>query len=149
MAQAVFSSPLARCLDSARAIYPNSEIITLESLACFDYGVFAGKSYSEVAQDKRFKGWATSGQMSAFPGGEDPYAFASRCGLAVREVIGCAQRYRLERVSVITHRSVIEAILARQSVPRHLYADYHVDHGGGFVTRCKASLQSLKVLSRF
>lgn len=134
-AQAVFSSPLIRSLESAYAIYPEASITTLAQLADFDYGALAGKSYSEVIADKLFEAWAFSKKLTALPGGELPYAFFSRCSQALREIAGCARKYGLERISVVTHKLVISAMLQNRSMPGHPYCDYHPDYGGGFVTR--------------
>ena len=57
-AQAVFSSPLTRCVESARVIYPNSEIIVDEQLAAFNYGIFSGMNYSDIIKHGQFEQWA-------------------------------------------------------------------------------------------
>lgn len=145
VADAVFSSPLIRCADSARAIYPYSEIIVLERLTAFDYGEFSGKSYSEIIADKKFAHWARVDQLAAFPGGEAPYAFFGRCGEALREIIDHARAKGLEKVSVITHQSVIGAILRRHSIPHSLYNDYNLDYGASLATVCKTEPVALKV----
>ena len=147
-AQAVFSSPLVRSLESARAIYPREEIIELGQLTDFDYGVFAGKNYSEVASDKQFKAWADSKILTALPGGEPPYAFLSRCGAALREIIDHTRKNNLERISVITHQLVIGAMLQRENMPGYIYCDYHPDYGGGFVTHLEEGVRWLRVLKK-
>lgn len=148
VADAVFSSPLIRCTDSARAIYPYSEIIVLERLAAFDYGEFSGKSYSEIIADKQFAHWAKADQLAAFPGGEAPYAFFGRCGAALREIIDHARTKGLQKVSVITHKSVIEAILQRYSIPNSLYNDYNLDYGASLTAVCQIEPAALRVLGK-
>jgi len=147
-AQAVFSSPLVRCLESARAIYPRAEIIELDHLSAFDYGIFAGKSYNEIVTDKRFKIWANSRMLTAMPGGESPYVFLSRCGQALREIADHAWKNRLENVSAITHQLVIGAMLKWGNMPGCLYCDYHPDYGSGIMTIHREGLGGLSVLKK-
>ena len=148
-ADAVFSSPLTRSMDSARAIYGHAGIAVLEQLTAFDYGDFSGKSYSEIATDKQFAHWADDAQLSAFPGGEAPYAFTNRCSETLREMIAHAQERGLQNVSVVTHQSVIGAILQRHSIPSCLYTNHHLDYGDALTTVCNAESEALKVRETF
>jgi len=148
-AQAVFSSPLARCVESARAIYPYSEIIVAGQLASFDYGAFSGKDYVDIIADKQFEDWAKADQLLALPGGEAPYAFIGRCGEALRTIAAHVQKNKFESVSVVTHQAVISAILQRYSTSHCLYKDYQLDYGGGLTAACKTETMALKVLRMF
>ena len=148
-ADAVFSSPLARCAESARAIYPDAKIILSEKLAAFDYGVFSGKSYSDIIEDEQFGDWAQSDQLLAFPGGEAPYVFIGRCGEALRAIIAHVQQKALARVSVVTHQAVIGAILQSHSMPHCFYKNYHLSNGVGISAACNTQTASLKVLKRY
>jgi len=146
---AVFSSPLIRCVESARAIYPNAEIIIAEQLTAFDYGAFSGKTYGDIISQEQFKDWAKADYLQAFPQGETPHAFIARCGEALHTIIAHAQKEVLQSVSVITHHAVIGAILQRYSVPHCFYRDYPLGFGGGISATCKAQSASLRVLETF
>ena len=145
-ADAVFSSPLARCLDSARTIYPDLEIIVSERLSAFDYGVFSGSSYSDIVAHEQFADWAKSDHLRAFPQGESPHAFIGRCGEAMHTIIAHARQKELQRVSVITHQAVISAILQRYCIPYCLYRDYKLDYGAGISLACQTDAVALKLL---
>ena len=148
-ADAVFSSPLMRCTESARVIYPYSNTIVTELLADFDYGEFSGKAYGEIIAHEQFGNWAKADTLRAFPGGEAPYIFIGRCLEALREVIAYMQQGRLASASIVTHQAVIRAILQRNCLPHCVYGDYKLDYGGGITVECDAHTTALKMLERF
>ena len=147
-AQVVFSSPLARSLESAHAIYPKAQIIELEQLTDFDYGVFAGKSYEEIVADKQFGIWTSSNVLTTIPGGESPYGFLNRCSRALWEIANYAKKNGLEKVSVVTHRLVIAAMLRQGDMPGCLYCDYRTSYGSAIVTTHKEGRGGLYVLKK-
>ena len=143
---AVFSSPLVRCVDSARIIYPYSEIIIVKQLTAFDYGAFSGKTYGDIVSHEQFADWAKSDYLRAFPQGESPHAFIGRCGEAMHTIIAHARQKELQRVSVITHQAVIGAIMQRYCIPYCLYRDYKLDYGAGVSLACRTDAVALKLL---
>ena len=50
----VFSSPLSRCTETARLIYPALKPIPIEELIEYDFGEFDGKAPKSFIKNRRF-----------------------------------------------------------------------------------------------
>lgn len=71
---AIYSSPLARCLDTAAAIGRacGSDPISLPELIDINYGVWQGRTREAVSQEDpvRFQNWMTRPDLTAIPGAD-------------------------------------------------------------------------------
>ncbi|MGI6403704.1 MAG: histidine phosphatase family protein [Oscillospiraceae bacterium] len=148
-AELVFTSGRSRSLATAHIIYPRTPAIVLRELEPYDYGAFAGKSYRELEEDEAFRRWLASPCLVSPPGGEEPHAFAARCGAAIRQIANETQRKGRQKVAIITHLSVIRSILRRYHLPRPLYWDWQVAFGGGFVTQFDTTRGVLTISEKF
>ena len=54
---AVVSSPLKRCTETAKLIYPDKEPMILNGLIEYDFGEFEGRTADEMKDDDAFKTW--------------------------------------------------------------------------------------------
>ncbi len=104
-ADAVYSSPLGRALETARALAPvGCEVRVLEDLQEIDFGDAEGLVYDEiVARGMRLE-YAGSGPIA--PGGETGAAFDARVRQAEREIAAGP-----ERAVVVTHGGVMRRLL--------------------------------------
>lgn len=126
----VISSPMKRCIESARIIYPSRELVTCAELSECNFGDFEGKNYRELSGNADYQRWIDSGGALPFPNGEAPGEFKARVVRGFDEMIG---RYSgREAIAFVVHGGVIMAILERYAVPRRGFYDYRVDNGGGF-----------------
>ena len=66
--QKVYSSPMARCVETADILYPNRLLQRVDNLREYDFGVFEGQLAKDLAGTEMFVRWNESG-MSAFRGG--------------------------------------------------------------------------------
>ena len=129
---ALYSSPLRRALETARAAPRDlfHKMRVLESLAEIDCGAVDGLLIEEV-QRKYPEIWLrNSAQLEedfCWPGGESYRCFRKRVLCAIRAI---AQAHPGERVLVVTHAGVVNQVLgaisgqsaARWEVPRPGYA---------------------------
>lgn len=145
----LFCSPMARCVDTARLIYPKTPAIVMKELSALDYGDFTGQTYSDIVGDQQFRDWAWSDKLEAYPGGEEPHAFLIRCAKAYRGIIGEARKKQAGQVSIVTHLSVMQALLERFYLPRSYYRDWQADYGGGYTVICGESGESFTVSDKF
>ena len=58
--EAVFTSPLKRCTQTAHAIYPEREAIVMRELIEYDFGEYEGKTPEQLADDEGFASWPQS-----------------------------------------------------------------------------------------
>lgn len=147
--QLVYASALARARETANIIYPRIPAIVDPNLGAFNFGVFTGKSFEEVKEDQAFQAWASAENLLPPPGGEDPYLFAARCGAAFRGIAEEMRENSVSAAALVTHKSVIGAILQRYLVPRFPYEDWSTENGGGNALRYDTATLTASILQRF
>jgi alpha-ribazole phosphatase len=74
----LFSSPLIRAKDTAKLLFPETEIHIAEELKEIDFGSFEGKSYAELNGDPDYQRFIDSSGSIPAPGGESCEEFAKR-----------------------------------------------------------------------
>jgi len=148
-AELVFTSSRLRSLATAQIIYPRIPAIVLRELEPYDYGRFSGKSYRELEADEEFQQWITNPILAPPLDGEHPHAFGARCGAAIRQIVNEMECKGLQKVAIVTHLSVIRAILRRYHMPRPLYWDWQVDFGGGLITEFDGTRGVMTISEKF
>lgn len=112
-ADAVYVSPLLRCVETARLLYPMLVPISLPSLMEMDYGEFEGKKYEQLKNDPAYKRWMESSGQIAPPLGESEPEFTQRLGGAMRQIAGDAVSHSIRSAVVVTHATCIAALIKR------------------------------------
>ena len=110
---AVYASPLARALDTARpvAAAQGLEPAVLEALAELDFGEVEGLRYDEIeaARPELFRAWMDEPARVRFPGGEGLADLRARVLPAVEQI---RARHERETVAVVAHGGVVRVVLA-------------------------------------
>jgi probable phosphoglycerate mutase len=117
---ALYSSPLERCMETARPIADAAglQIEALEGVLEIDYGSWTGRSFTALSRTRLWKEFhGATPSAPRFPGGE---TLAEAQGRAVRAVGELAERHPKETVAVVTHGDVVALVLA-------YYAGIHID----------------------
>jgi broad specificity phosphatase PhoE len=141
---AVFTSPLARALDTAAAIADahGIEPIVDPAFDNINLGEWQGvqKSVVEREQPAQWKLWVTDPERLEIPGGETLAQVRARAYGRAVELVG---RYEGERFAVVTHRSVIKVLAgALLGIERGYFWRFYLDNAaysivghdtGGFV----------------
>ncbi len=135
---AVYTSPLKRCVETAKILFPGKELLVLPELRECDFGEFENKNYQELSDNANYQAWVDSGGQLAFPGGEDRGKFQERCIAGVEKIIRAAVEQEWERVAMVVHGGTIMAILDRYGIPKADYFDWHVKNGEGYLLRVNA-----------
>ena len=128
-ASRLYVSPLRRCLETARLIYPDLTPVEIADFRECDFGAFEGKNYAELQSDPRYQAWIDSGGALPFPDGESRADFARRC---VRAFSALPDLWRQD-TALIAHGGTLMAIMAAYALPRREYFDYQVKNGNGFI----------------
>lgn len=124
----VFSSPLMRCVRTAELIYPECKLVIIEELRETDFGIFEGKNYIELAENKAYIDWIESGGTAPFPNGESRDEANSRTMIGFEKLIKLSSDCK--NISVVCHGGTIMAILS--SLFKGDYYSYHVENGEGY-----------------
>lgn len=128
----VFASPMKRCVQTARILFPELEPQEEEDLRECAFGDFEYKNCQELCGDKRYQAWIDSGGALAFPGGESREAFAERSCAAFVSCCRLAQERHCGSAAFVVHGGTIMAILDRYSRPHRDYYDWQIGNARGF-----------------
>ena len=110
---AVYASPLARALDTARPVAAahGLEPAVLDALAELDFGEVEGLRYDEIeaARPELFRAWMDEPARVRFPGGEGLADLRARVLPVLAEI---RLRHEREAVVVVAHGGVVRVVLA-------------------------------------
>ncbi|HHV13678.1 MAG TPA: histidine phosphatase family protein [Clostridiales bacterium] len=136
-AEAVFVSPLVRCRETARLVYPELTPVVCEDFRECDFGEFENKNYLELADNEKYQKWVDSGGTLPFPGGEAVWDFKERCIREFQRVIGISLKAGYGTVAFVVHGGTIMSILEQYADPRQDYYAWHTENGNGYVAEWK------------
>ena len=125
----VICSPMKRCLQTARLIYPDKEPVVYEDLRECNFGAFEGQSPRELSENPFYRIWLDSGGTLPFPSGDKPNEFKRR---TCDEFLKALAEQPYERLSFVVHGGTIMSVMERFCVPKQSYFDYRVNNGCGY-----------------
>lgn len=117
---ALYSSPLERCLETARPISEATgvDVEEVEGVLEIDYGEWTGRPFTSLRRTKLWREFhGATPSAPRFPGGE---TLAEAQRRAVAAIDGLVQRHAKGTIAVVTHGDVVALVLAH-------YAGIHVD----------------------
>jgi probable phosphoglycerate mutase len=116
---AIYASPLERCLQTAEALAAGRglPIKTVDALGEVQYGSWTGKSFKTLARTKLWRTVQLHPSRATFPGGESLRAMQARGVEAIEEIRG---RHRNGHVAVVSHADLLKAVVAH-------YLGLHLD----------------------
>ena len=110
---AVYASPIARALDTARPIAAahGLEPSVLDALAELDFGEVEGLRVDEMEAERPelFRAWMDDTAQVRFPGGE---GLADLRGRVLPALVEIRARHERQAVAVVAHGGVIRVVLA-------------------------------------
>lgn len=122
---AVYTSPLQRCVQTAQIAFPNVPYILCDGLIECNFGLFEGENADEMAAFAAYRKWVDGGCTGDIPGGESVKAFKERCCAAFTAEIRSSFA---AKAAFVTHGGCIMAILERFEGNRAFY-DYRIGNG--------------------
>ncbi len=135
----VYSSPMLRCLQTARILYPGRDIQTVDNMREIDFGDFEGKTANELEANPAYADWA-AGRINAAPNGEDNTEFAKRLCVGLNQIVRDMMSSGAEQAAVIMHGGAIMMLLASCAVPRKSMVEWTCASGSGFSIMVTPSL---------
>jgi probable phosphoglycerate mutase len=129
---AVYSSPLARALETARPIAAahGHEPVSRADLRELDFGELEGMRYEEIEAERPalFRTWMERPADVRFPGGEGLAELRARSLAAVEEL---RARHEGETVAFVSHGGVLRIVLADAlGLTDHALFRLHLVYGG-------------------
>ena len=139
---AVFTSPLSRCTQTARLIYPNCEPIVINGLIEYNFGEFEGKTAEELQNHPVFPDWLAGKKGVEPPFGESNDEFANRIANAFIKIVDGLIETGFTHSAIVTHGGVIMALLTLFGLPQAPMHEWLTPGGCGYTIRITPSLWS-------
>ena len=130
--EAVFTSPLKRCTQTAHAIYPEREAIVMRELIEYDFGEYEGKTPEQLADDEGFASWLAGGPDAAPPFGESNAEFSTRVCSCFLKIAEGMMKTNVTNAAIVTHGGVIMTILAAFGIPELPMPEWRTPSGCGY-----------------
>lgn len=134
-AQVYFSSPLKRCTETLKILYPKETPILIPGLIEYNFGEFEGKTAAELKTSEAFAQWLGGDANAAPPFGESNYDFTVRICDSFKKIVEGLMKTGTESALICTHGGVIMALLAAFGLPEAPMHQWAVDAGWGYVCR--------------
>ena len=133
--QVVFTSPLKRCTETAKILYPEQNPLVIDNLSECNFGEWEGKTADELKNDPDFKKWL-AGDSSVKPPRGERHADSTRrvCKMFESIVEGLMKTGTTESV-IVTHGGVNMTLLAVYGLPQAKPFEWTMDNGFGYSLR--------------
>lgn len=133
--QVVFTSPLKRCTETCKILYPEQNPLSIANLSECNFGEWEGKTAEELKSDPDFEKWLAGDNSVKPPRGESNADFTRRiCRMFESIVEGLMKTGTTESV-IITHGGVIMTLLAVYGLPQAKPFEWTMDNGFGYSMR--------------
>ena len=137
---AVFSSPLKRCKDSATIMFPENDVIIIDDFIEYNFGEFEGLTAEDLKDNEDFKSWLHGDINCRVPFGESNAEFVQRVCNAFEKVIDGCIKTGTNNVAIVGHAGVLMTILSCYGLPEAPMAHWQMDAGYGYKLRITPSL---------
>ena len=138
----IFSSPLKRCIETAKLIYPAVEPIEMQGLIEYNFGEFEGRTAAELENHPVFPDWLAGKQGVAAPFGESNEEFAKRIAETFVKIVDGLLKTGTTKCAIVTHSGVMSALLSFFGLPEAPMHEWAVPGGCGYELRVTPSLWS-------
>lgn len=130
--EAVFVSPMRRCVETAGILYPKHRVHIIDELAECDFGEFENKNYLELSDNPHYQEWVDSGGTLPFPGGESREEFRWRSLHGFQKVVYNCMHHQVISAAVVVHGGTIMNIMETFARPERSFYQWQVKNGCGF-----------------
>lgn len=138
--EAVFTSPLKRCTESADIMFPKNNPIVINDFVEYSFGEFEERTAKELENNEDFTNWLRGDMNARPPFGESNAEFMHRVGAAFEKVVDGLIKTQTETSAIVGHAGVLMTILACYGLPEAPMAHWQMDPGYGFKLRVTPSL---------
>ena len=140
-AQAYYCSPMRRCIDTLRILYPEAEPVLVDGFRECDFGDWEGKTAKQLAEeDPSFLQWMESSHSVAPPNGESTGVLVQRTCAAFENLVEELMRSGTTSAVVVAHGGTLMSILSAYGLPRASFYDWMTENGCGYSLRITPGL---------
>lgn len=138
--EAVFVSPLQRCIQTAEILYPGVKQYVIQDLREAHFGEFEGRRAVELAGEAAFRRWMDPHDDYTPAGGENGNVFAARTRGVLMKMLEFMLKSGLGDAACVTHGGVAMSMLAQRALPQRPAAQWACDPGCGYQVQADAAL---------
>ena len=150
---ALFTSPLKRCTETAKILYPDNKPIVIDGFIEYNFGEFENKTAEELEKHPVFPKWLAGEKGVEPPFGESNENFEKRVLGTFEKVAEGRMTTGTTSAAIVTHGGVIMAILAAFGIPEYPMHEWITPNGCGFTVKLNPSLwmraKKFEVFSEF
>ena len=139
-AGALFVSPLGRCVETAKILYPELKPIELPGLKEYFFGEFENKTPEQLQSHPLFARWIAGEPGLVPPFAEDLERFQARISETFVKLCDGLLKTGTRDCVVVTHGGVIMALLAAFGLPEAPMHEWLAPGGCGFTLRLEPSI---------
>ena len=132
MPEALYVSPLCRCVETAGILFPGKSFHIIEELSECDFGEFENKNYKELSGNQDYQRWIDSNGTLPFPGGESKEECAARNLKGFEEVLEVLENEGITEAALVVHGGTIMNIMETYALPEKAFYEWHVGNGCGY-----------------
>ena len=139
-ASALFVSPLQRCRETGKILYPGLTPMELPGLKEYFFGEFENKTPEQLQSHPLFARWIAGEPGLTPPFAEDLERFQARINETFVKLCDGLLKTGTKDCAVITHGGIIMALLAAFGLPEAPMHDWLAPSGCGFTLRLEPSV---------
>lgn len=151
--EAVFTSPLKRCTETAAILYPDNKPIIIDGFIEYNFGEFENKTAEELKDHPVFPKWLAGEKGAEPPFGESNAKFEKRVRETFEKVAEGLMKTGTTEAAIVTHGGVIMTVLAAYGIPELPMHEWITPNGCGFTIKINPSLwmraKKFEVFSEF
>jgi len=138
--QAVFTSPLQRCKQTAAMLFEGAPMIEIPNFTEYDFGEFEGFTAEELKDNEAFLAWMGDNGDAAPPFGESNNHFKARVAIDFEKVVEGLIKTGTTESAVVVHGGVLMLILSYFGLPEAPMHDWLCESGCGYTLLITPSL---------
>ena len=140
--EALFTSPLKRCTETAKILYPDNKPIVIDGFIEYNFGEFENKTAEELKEHPVFPKWLAGEKGVEPPFGESNEKFEKRVRSTFEKVAEGLMKTGTTSAAIVTHGGVIMTLLAAFGIPEASMHEWLMPSGCGYTVRITPSLWS-------
>lgn len=130
--EALFVSPMLRCRESAKILFPKQSISVVSDLRECDFGRYENKNFQELSGDADYQRWLDSNGTLPFPAGEEQSHFRKRCVKAFKTIVAELLEQKKYSAAIVVHGGTIMSILEALAEEKKAFYDWQVGNAMGY-----------------
>lgn len=130
--EALFVSPMLRCRESAKILFPNQPFSVVSDLRECDFGRYENKNFQELSGDADYQRWLDSNGTLPFPAGEEQSHFRKRCVEAFKGIVTELFEEKKQSAAIVVHGGTIMSILEALAEEKRAFYDWQVGNAMGY-----------------